>query len=198
MNDEYLTIESQIRTEIKVKGSKFIGTAVHIESKSTAEDFILKISKEFFDATHNCFAYKINEKIFRIGDAGEPSGTAGKPILSVIENKNLFEILIIVTRYFGGTKLGTGGLIRAYSDCANKTLLKAKIIKKFITQKLTLNFSYEMLNNIMRLLNLNKCQILESKYEKDITLKVAIRLSKVEEVKKLLIEASSGKILFVD
>ncbi|MEJ2053208.1 MAG: YigZ family protein, partial [Calditrichaceae bacterium] len=105
-NDIYLVPASTTNTEIKVKGSKFISAVFPVSSKEEAETVYADIKKKYYDATHNCFAYRINANNFRYSDDGEPNGTAGKPILQIIDNKGMNEILCVVTRYFGGTKLG--------------------------------------------------------------------------------------------
>lgn len=141
--DVYYTIESGHRAEIKIKGSRFIATAVHVSSKEQALEALEQIRKEFFDATHNCFAYRLGEKglDFRAADDGEPNGTAGKPILFAIQKYGVSDTLVVVTRYFGGTKLGTGGLARAYTNaaelvlesCQRSPVYKASTVRVFCT-----------------------------------------------------------------
>ncbi len=131
---EYKTIKERGTAEIVEKKSKFIANIFYIESKEEAEQIILNIKKEYYDARHNCFAYSFyDEKSMQIysrsSDDGEPSGTAGMPILSVINGNNLVNVLIIVTRYFGGILLGTGGLVRAYKEAAEKVVLNSKMYK---------------------------------------------------------------------
>ena len=131
---QYKTIKERSTAEIVEKKSKFIANIFHIESKEEAEQIISNIKKEYYDARHNCFAYSFyDEKSMQIysrsSDDGEPSGTAGMPILSVINGNNLVNVLIIVTRYFGGILLGTGGLVRAYKEAAEKVVLNSKMYK---------------------------------------------------------------------
>ena len=131
---EYKTIKERGTAEIVEKKSKFIANIFYIENKEEAEQIILNIKKEYYDARHNCFAYSFyDEKSMQIysrsSDDGEPSGTAGVPILSVINGNNLVNVLIIVTRYFGGILLGTGGLVRAYKEAAEKVVLNSKMYK---------------------------------------------------------------------
>lgn len=130
----YKTIKERSIAEIVEKKSKFIANIFHIESKEEAEQIISSIKKEYYDARHNCFAYSFyDEKSMQIytrsSDDGEPSGTAGVPILSVINGNNLVNVLIIVTRYFGGILLGTGGLVRAYKEAAEKVIINSKMYK---------------------------------------------------------------------
>ena len=131
---EYKTIKERNSAEIVEKKSKFIANIFYIENKEEAEQIILNTKKEYYDARHNCFAYSFyDEKSMQIysrsSDDGEPSGTAGVPILSVINGNNLVNVLIIVTRYFGGILLGTGGLVRAYKEAAEKVVLNSKMYK---------------------------------------------------------------------
>ena len=131
---EYKTIKERGTAEIVEKKSKFIANIFYIENKEEAEQIILNIKKEYYDARHNCFAYSFyDEKSMQIysrsSDDGEPSGTAGVPILSVINGNNLVNVLIIVTRYFGGILLGTGGLVRAYKEASEKVVLNSKMYK---------------------------------------------------------------------
>ena len=131
---QYKTIKERSTAEIVEKKSKFIANIFHIESREEAEQIISNIKKEYYDARHNCFAYSFyDEKSMQIytrsSDDGEPSGTAGVPILSVVNGNNLVNVLIIVTRYFGGILLGTGGLVRAYKEAAEKVIINSKMYK---------------------------------------------------------------------
>ena len=122
-----MTVSDKIHsTELKVKGSKFIASIIHSDNKFIAEKKYQEFKQKYYDASHNCYAYRISENDFRYSDDGEPSGTAGLPIFKVLENNEIFEALLVVTRYFGGTKLGTGGLARAYSDAALECINSAK------------------------------------------------------------------------
>jgi uncharacterized YigZ family protein len=152
--DEYYTIAKPETTEIKIKSSKFISSAFPVNSKENALLKLNEIKTNYFDATHNCFAYQLwQDDLSKASDDGEPSGTAGKPILSAIKKYALNDIIVIVTRYFGGTKLGTGGLIRAYSE-ATETLLQLcekKIIN--ITKAIRINCRYEEISLVKRIIN---------------------------------------------
>ncbi|MFZ0390871.1 MAG: YigZ family protein, partial [Calditrichia bacterium] len=134
-----------------MKGSQFIGTAAPVAGKDAAESFLENIRKEFYNATHNCYAYRIDEQIFRFSDDGEPGGTAGRPILSMLDKYQLRGTLLVVTRFFGGTKLGTGGLIRAYSRCADEAIRQAGIKKKANYQELHLAYYFDMINKVQHL-----------------------------------------------
>lgn len=142
----FLTIqEEKLQEEIVVKKSKFIATLYYIDSEEKAQDIIKSVKKKYFDARHNCFAYRImteNGIIERQSDDGEPSGTAGAPLLNILSKNNLCNVLIIVTRYFGGILLGTGGLVRAYSDSAIKVINLANFANETIGLEVEIEISY--------------------------------------------------------
>ena len=195
--DEYLTIKNQQQAEIKIKGSRFIGTAQPVTTENQAKEFIQLISKKYFDASHNCYAYNIGfdqSKISRFNDAGEPSGTAGQPILNTILIKNLTDVAVVITRYFGGTKLGKGGLVRAYSDCASETLNKRNVIKKYIKEFLALEFDYNKTGAVMHIINQYDLKILKANYDQKTKIKLTIRKSKIQDFKQNLVELTLGKI----
>jgi len=153
--DNYYTIQDTKRTEIKIKSSKFIATAAPVSNIEAAMEFVNSVRADFFDATHNCFAYQIGWdcNTFRAVDDGEPSGSAGKPILSSIQKFEISDVAVVVTRYFGGTKLGVGGLVRAYSSATEEVLsiCQKKIIHR--TLPVQINCRYEEISLIKRLLN---------------------------------------------
>ena len=158
-NDSFLTISpGNYSAEFKVKGSRFISHAVFTPDRYQAEAEYQKYKKKYYDATHNCFAYRIAGDIFRYSDDGEPSGTAGRPIFQVIEGWDLYQILLVVTRYFGGTKLGTGGLIRAYSEGAQAVLDKVPVIKKIIFCEFEIMTSYEHLREVKDIISRHQGQ----------------------------------------
>ena len=152
--DEYQTVSAQpVSSELKIKGSKFIAHIFHVLNIQQAESVYANIKRKYHDATHNCYAYRISENEYRYSDDGEPSGTAGKPIYQILEHHNLVQTIIIVTRYFGGTKLGTGGLIHAYSDAAKDVLDKTKIEVKRRYTTVTVETVYDNLTNLLDLVN---------------------------------------------
>lgn len=152
--DTYLTIETPSKGFFKDKGSKFIALAYPVDSEQEIKKHIEKIKKEYFDARHHCYAYRLgpDSKIFRASDDGEPSGTAGKPILGQITSANLTNILIIVVRYFGGTLLGTGGLIQAYKNAAADVIANSVIIEKEVLDTIILTFDYPLQNQVNRII----------------------------------------------
>ncbi len=200
LEDEYLTINEIRQAEIKIKGSRFIGTVAHAENEAEARDFISGISKKYHDATHNCFAFVVGfppHQIVRFNDDGEPAGTAGQPILSVIQGENLNFVAVVVTRYFGGTKLGKGGLIRAYSDCTREVLKQCKIEKRYIYEHVQFLFPYDLTGAVMRTISQFDAKLEESQYTKDTRFHVSVRKSLAEDFKKQLIEITSDKLTFL-
>ena len=196
-NDSYTTLKGKTSSEIKVKGSRFIGYATTIRDKQEAESFIGKISRKHHDATHNCFAYRIgigDRAVFRYSDDGEPSGTAGKPILEAIDGRELAHTVCVVTRYFGGTKLGTGGLARAYGECAAVTLDQGDKIKKYLTHTVRIAFEYDLTGVIMGLVSEYECKIESTHYKTDTDMTLIVRLSLLERFRQALIDATAGKV----
>jgi len=142
--EDYNTVLTPCETEIEIKKSKFINLVYHGENEETMETILSEIRKKHYKATHVCWAYVLNseQKRQKASDDGEPSGTAGKPILEVINHRELRDVLVVVVRYFGGVKLGTGGLIRAYSSGASDVLNLSQIIKKQFSDQLMIEISY--------------------------------------------------------
>lgn len=194
----FYTIKNEKSTEIKVKGSKFIGYIKPVNTVEEAEKYIDLISSENYDATHNCAAYKVgmgDKAVYRYNDDGEPSGTGGRPILDAMEAQQLTNTVGVVTRYFGGTKLGTGGLSRAYRNCTEQTILKAGKRKIYLTDILSVNFAYELTGKVMELVEKFKCKIISKNYGADAELKLKIKQSQSEEFKQLLFHSTGGKII---
>ena len=192
--DEFLVPASESVFEIKVKGSKFIASIVPARTKTQAENIYLKLKKKYYNATHNCFAYRIDALEFRYSDDGEPSGTAGKPIYQVLEGKGLHQVLCVVTRYYGGTKLGTGGLIRAYSNAANEALSLLPLKTLVRTIQLELRFSYDFENLIRKLLSDFRGSIQQSDYSDKIKMLVAVPASKTNSFMDVLTEKTNSMI----
>lgn len=159
--DTYLTINKASKGIYRDKGSKFIALAYPCSSENHAKVMIADVKKEFFDAHHHCFAYVLGfeNEIFRFSDDGEPAGTAGRPIYGQIKAKNLCNIIIVVVRYFGGTKLGVRGLIDAYQGAATDALNQAEIIEKSIRYIFQVRFSYQLINEVMRVAKEMKLEI---------------------------------------
>lgn len=193
----FYSIQAETVAELTVKGSKFIAHASPAATKTMAENYVSTITHKFQDATHNCFAYKIGEgdqSLFRFYDAAEPSGTAGRPILQAIEAKKLTNVVVVVTRYFGGTKLGTGGLIRAYHSAALAALQKAVIVKQYSQSTVRLNFSYQHSNAVQQMLHKYRAQIIESDFQERIDFLVKIKALDESAFVNELKDLTGGKI----
>lgn len=194
--DEYYTIAESCTSEIKVKGSKFIGYAAPVQDKDGAEQFLQSIRKNYFDATHHCFAYQVGlipHVLVRLSDDGEPSGTAGKPILQAITAKNWTDIIVIVVRYFGGTKLGTGGLVRAYGDSAAEVLSRCRAEQRLIYENLRIQFPYDEINTIMRCVHHAGGKAGDTVYAEQATMDVAIRKNEVLHFCDAIIHQTRGR-----
>ena len=152
MRDHYRTLAARAEHRIKVERSEFFGIALPVESEDAFFAALAAIEKQHFDATHHCWAFRLfaNDRA-RSSDAGEPSGTAGKPILGAIESAELFDVAVIVVRWFGGVKLGTGGLARAYRAAAMETLRDAPAIDRFVYERVRVCFPFDRLGDVYRL-----------------------------------------------
>jgi uncharacterized YigZ family protein len=183
MIDQYITIEEPSIGEYKEKGSKFIAYAFPVRSEDDVSQYLEQVKSEHFKARHHCYAYFIglDRELFRFNDDGEPSGTAGRPIFGQIQSFDLIDILIIVVRYFGGTKLGASGLIHAYKKAAKCALDGARFVEKFLCDIFLMEFQYDQMGNIMNIIKSLDLNIIEKKFEKNCQLKIEIRASKVEE-----------------
>jgi uncharacterized YigZ family protein len=188
------TISQRVRTELKVRGSRFIATAFPVTSKDEASEELDRIRREFWDATHNCYAWRLapDGLQYRFADDGEPSGSAGKPILFIMQQRALLNVLVVVTRYFGGTKLGVGGLARAYSDAAAQALDAAEVIEVFPTDSLLVYTPYEDVRAIRQLVERYAISFQEE-FRDIVNYTVLIRSEQVEEFSALLTETSNGR-----
>ncbi len=175
------------KNTMTVKGSKFISSLIPVKSKEEAEKKLEAIRKHYHDATHNCFAYRIYPDIEKYSDDGEPSNTAGKPIMSVIKGNDLFNVLVVVTRYFGGTKLGVGGLIKAYSESAKNVVesCKAIFLENIKTVEVVVNFNE--VSYIYHLSNQYGMKIEKEEYKNDgVIFTLKLKGDILERVKEML------------
>jgi len=161
----------------KEKGSKFIAETFVVMNEDEAKTAIASVKKKYFDARHHCFAYMIgpDKKTFRASDDGEPSGTAGKPILNQILSKDVTNVCLVVTRYFGGIKLGTSGLINAYKTAAREALDNSSIVEKTINEIYSLTFEYPLMNEVMRIMKEENLQQLNPRFSLDCYLEFSTR-----------------------
>lgn len=181
--DSYLTIAEHSYGEYKEKGSKFIAFAYPFDDEAELNLYLDNLRNEHHKARHFCYAYQIglDQNNYRINDDGEPSGTAGKPIFGQINSFGLTNILIIVIRYFGGTKLGVSGLIQAYKEAAKAALDTATIVEKYLVGNYKLNFNYDQMGFVMNILKELNLEILDKSFESTCDVTISIRLS-VEEI----------------
>jgi len=193
--EQFKTIKTKAFAEIVEKKSRFIANVFYIESQKEAEDLINKTKKEYYDAKHNCFAYIVlgenGEKIKKSSDDGEPSGTAGAPILEIIEKQDLYNVLVIVTRYFGGVLLGTGGLLRAYSGATLEALKNTEIINKTMGYEVEIIVNYKDAEQIKYNLEKEKIKIININYGENVELLIEIP----EMIKDIFLEKNNEKII---
>ncbi len=196
MSDTYKTIIRQTQGLYKDKGSKFIGIACPVESEAEVKEQLSEIKKQFHDARHHCYAYAIGKshEYYRINDDGEPSGTAGKPIYGQILSFELTNILIVVVRYFGGTKLGVRGLINAYRAAAREAIEKNTIEKKYLCIKYKVEFDYAEMNDVMRVLKENNLPQLNHNYKESCSLEFSVRESLAKGLVKTMSAIKNVKI----
>jgi len=154
MKDLYYTISSRAEGQFKDRGSRFIALAYPVSSEDEIKEQIASLKKEYHDARHHCFAWRLGADMsrYRFNDDGEPSGSAGRPILGQLQSRELTNILVVVIRYFGGTLLGVGGLINAYRTATATALGKAEIIEKKVEKEIRIQFSYEAMNEVMKII----------------------------------------------
>lgn len=197
MLDQYKTIEKRAQAEIIEKKSRFIANVFPIENQEEAETYLAQIRKQYYDARHNCFAYQLGEKneIQRCSDDGEPQGTAGKPILDVLKGPDIKNTLIIVTRYFGGTLLGTGGLVRAYGKAAKEGIMAAGIIQKVRIQLFELKMSYNLVGKVQYMLNEHNYIIRETQYVEVVSFTVEVEEGKQDEFEAWIIDNTNAEVM---
>ena len=195
MLSQYKTVYRGGEAEIIEKKSRFIATVRPAKTEEEAIAFIESMKKKYWNATHNCSAYVIGERfqIQRCSDDGEPSGTAGKPMLDVLLGEEIHEVVVVVTRYFGGTLLGTGGLVRAYSSSTKEGLLASKVITKMHGQKISVQTDYTGLGKIQYILGQRGLTILNSIYTDKVELEVLLPEEAIASVMAEIREGTNGQ-----
>ena len=180
--DNYLSIEAPSQGLYKELSSKFISFAYPVTSEGEIKSIITDIKKEYFDARHHCYAYRIGYKgdKWRMNDDGEPSSTAGKPILGQILSNELSDILIVVVRYFGGTKLGVPGLIRAYKTASADAIANANIIEKIAKESFAVRFAYDQMNNVMKVFKEFNISPNRQHFDNDCIIEADVRLNETQ------------------
>ena len=196
----YRTVEQLGQDEVVIEKSTFIGYARPVENEEAALAFIQEIKKKHRDATHNVPAYVLGEhnEVQRCNDDGEPSGTAGVPVLEVLKKENVRNVAIVVTRYFGGIKLGTGGLVRAYTKGAKVALESAKIITRVLYQAVIISVDYTLLGSLQNQLKLKQYGIRDVVYEDVVHLHVWVEEEDVPNFKAQVIEWTNGRAAIAD
>jgi uncharacterized YigZ family protein len=181
---EYNTLTKSTEGYYKNKGSKFIAVAYYVENEDDVKNAMALSKKKYYDARHHCYAYRITpEKEYtRSSDDGEPSGTAGKPILNQILSYGLYNVLIVVVRYFGGTKLGVSGLILAYKSATRDLIQGGKVSKVFITRDVELSFEYPLMNSVMKVIKDEKLIIFKQDFTTDCKISVKIKKDSLKNV----------------
>lgn len=191
MTDSYTTITDIAEGTYSELRSKFLAFAIPVRTADEALDWVAQYQKEYFDARHVCWAYRLGAdgQEYRSNDNGEPSGTAGKPILGQLISHDLSDVLLVVVRYFGGVKLGTSGLIVAYRTAASEALAAANKIERLVEQEMTLTFTYENMNLVMRMVKDLSPRIISQDYTDDgsVMMRISIRLSYVDRVRSYFI-----------
>ncbi len=195
MLPEYKTVYRGGEGEITEKKSRFIANVVPVSSEEEAEEFIESMKKKYWDARHNCYAYIIGERgeIKRFSDDGEPGGTAGKPILEVLSGEGVTNAAIVVTRYFGGTLLGTGGLVRAYGAAAKAGLSASAVINKIPGMRLSITTDYTGLGKIQYLLGQRGITVLDTVYTDKVEMEALVSLKEGAAVKAEITEGTNGQ-----
>ena len=195
MDENYRIVFTGGSGEIVEKKSRFIATVSPVESEEEALAFIEKTRKQYWDARHNCFAYVIgdHQELMRFSDDGEPQGTAGKPMLDVLLGEELHNTAVVVTRYFGGTLLGTGGLVRAYSGAVQEGLRSCVLAEKRKGLQLSIGTDYSGIGKVQYLLGQRGLRILSSEYTEQVVLTVLVPLEQKRELLDALTEGTNGK-----
>lgn len=195
--DTYKTIIGVAEGIYTEKRSKFIAIAIPVHTVEEIKQHLDIYQKKYYDARHVCYAYMLGHerKDFRANDNGEPSGTAGKPILGQINSNGLTDILIVVVRYFGGIKLGTSGLIVAYKAAAAEAIANATIIEKTVDDEIDVAFEYPFMNDVMRIVKEEEPEILEQSYDMDCLMKLRIRRSMMEKLRARLEKVETARII---
>ena len=197
--DIYKTIKTQSTGIFKDRGSKFIALAIPVISENETKEKLEVIRKKYYDATHHCYAYQLgfDKSAYRINDDGEPSGTAGKPIFGQILSNDLTNILIVVIRYYGGTKLGVPGLINAYKTSTALALENSEIITKIIKEIYEIEYDYLAMNNVMKIIKEEKLEQLENVFDLKCKIVFSVRKNNSKKVYKSLKNINGLSIRYI-
>ena len=195
--DSYKSISSPSTGVYRDLGSKFISLAYPVSSEEDVKSILSAVKKDYFDARHHCYAYRIGQKgeLWRFNDDGEPSSSAGRPILGQLLSNELSDILIVVVRYFGGTKLGIPGLIKAYRSAAADAILNAIIVEKTATKEIVIKFDYISTDPVMKMVRSSGAHIISQNFDLDCTLTVKIGISSADQ---LIVSLREGGFTVLD
>lgn len=197
--DTYKTITNTCTGLYKEKGSKFIAIAIPVLNEESVKQKLEELRKEYYDARHHCYAYVLgpDKSAWRTNDDGEPSGTAGKPIHGQILSFDLTNILIVVVRYFGGTKLGVSGLITAYKTAAKDALSQAEIVEKTVNEIYKLEFPYQVMNDVMRIIKEENLHIIDNQSNNTCIITYSIRKNEADRIKSRFLKTHENKITYL-
>ena len=181
-NDTYLTIAAPAEAALRERSSKFLAFAWPVTDEEQIREHLDALRKKYYDATHHCYAWRLGHDgaRFRANDDGEPSGTAGRPILGQMLSTGLTDCLIVVVRYFGGTKLGVPGLIAAYKDSAAEAIAAAQIVERTVDVRFRVTFPYEAMNDVMRIVKEEQPAVVEQQFDNVCTMTLSIRSSRAD------------------
>ena len=193
MEDLFKTIAAPVEGLYKEKGSRFIALAFPVENEEEVKEIVTGIKEKYYDARHHCYAWclGVEKSNFRANDDGEPSSTAGKPILGQIQSHDLTNILIVVVRYFGGIKLGVSGLIHAYREATADALQNATVIEKTVDERIRITFSYLVMNDVMKVIKEENPEIVERNFELQCEMLLSIRQKNMPNLRSRLEQIDS-------
>jgi uncharacterized YigZ family protein len=196
--DTYFTIEKPAESVFRDRGSKFLAYAYPIKTDQDIKAIIVDLKKENPKANHHCWAmrWSTDRSVFRLNDDGEPSGTAGRPILNTLLSKNLTNVAVVVVRYFGGTLLGVPGLINAYKSATELALAEAVIIEKTVNDVYTITFDYLQMNDVMRIIKEDNLEIVEQQFDTHCAIKISIRKMQVNQTLARLQKIPSAQVKY--
>jgi uncharacterized YigZ family protein len=197
-DDTYTTIAQPTEGVFRDRGSKFLAFAYPVSSDSEIKPIVAHLKAEHPKANHHCWAIRlgIDRSVFRVNDDGEPSGTAGRPILNTLLSKNITNVLVVVVRYFGGTLLGVPGLINAYKAATEAALSEAQLIERTVNDIYTITFEYLQMNDVMRIIKDEQLEIIEQRSELNCEIRFSVRKTQVEQVMSKLNKVSGVKVVY--
>lgn len=199
MAEKYFTIDKSVESIYKEKGSKFLSFLYPVSSVDEVKEYLTQLKKKYYDATHHCYAYIIgyDKETFRMNDDGEPSSTAGKPIYGQLQSNDLTNVLLVVVRYFGGTKLGVSGLIKAYKESSAECIALAQIVEKQVKNKYNIYFAYEDMNVVMNILKQNNAEQKKQVFDLNCQIEVLIDKRNTSKFESSIPPVSTIRIEFV-